>query len=152
MADTHDLIAPLERAVWWLIQALQQTCSRLPGSARCVQSFDDSLDSAIRTTYRISLRSSSLWEPRHPLLKVFEHFFMITCPLSPQRERDSKPHISCARHFFCRKPKNGFKWDEKSLPAAHQRAALAKQRSNKLPHPVVAEGGSPDHEERRVHR
>ena len=38
--------------------------------ASCVQSFDDSLDFAIRMTYRISLRSSSLWEPRHPLLKV----------------------------------------------------------------------------------
>ena len=25
-------------------------------------------------TYRISLRSSSLWEPRHPLLKVLDHF------------------------------------------------------------------------------
>ena len=36
----------------------------------CVQNFDDSLSSAIRITYRISLRSSSLREPRHPLLKV----------------------------------------------------------------------------------
>jgi hypothetical protein len=45
------------------------------GSARCVQSFDDSLDFAIRMTYRISLRSSSLWEPRHPLLKVLVVFF-----------------------------------------------------------------------------
>jgi hypothetical protein len=36
----------------------------------CVQSFDDSLNSAIRITYRISLRSSSLQEPRYPLLKV----------------------------------------------------------------------------------
>ncbi|CAM9797445.1 unnamed protein product, partial [Phaeothamnion confervicola] len=36
----------------------------------CVQSFDDSLASAIRKTYRISLCSSSLWEPRHPSLKV----------------------------------------------------------------------------------
>lgn len=36
----------------------------------CVQNFDDSRDFAIRITYRISLRSSSLWEPRHPLLKV----------------------------------------------------------------------------------
>ena len=35
-------------------------------SAICVQSFDDSLNSAIRTTYRISLRSSSLREPRYP--------------------------------------------------------------------------------------
>ena len=36
----------------------------------CVQNFDDSRGLAIRITYRISLRSSSLWEPRHPLLKV----------------------------------------------------------------------------------
>ena len=43
----------------------------LTGSASCVQNFDDSLSFAIRMTYRISLRSSSLWEPRHPLLKVF---------------------------------------------------------------------------------
>ena len=35
-------------------------------SAICVQRFDDSLNSAIRTTYRISLRSSSLREPRYP--------------------------------------------------------------------------------------
>ena len=36
----------------------------------CVQNLDDSRGFAIRITYRISLRSSSLWEPRHPLLKV----------------------------------------------------------------------------------
>ena len=36
----------------------------------CVQNFDDSRGFAIRMTYRISLRSSSLWEPRHPLLTV----------------------------------------------------------------------------------
>jgi hypothetical protein len=36
----------------------------------CVQRFDDSLNSAIHTTYRISLRSSSMREPRDPLLKV----------------------------------------------------------------------------------
>ena len=35
----------------------------------CIQNFDDSRGFAIRKTYRISLRSSSLWEPRHPLLK-----------------------------------------------------------------------------------
>jgi hypothetical protein len=38
--------------------------------AICVQRFDDSHDSAIHTTYRISLRSSSLREPRYPLLRV----------------------------------------------------------------------------------
>ena len=58
-------------------QTLQQACSQeYPGSARCVQSFDDSLDSAIRITYRISLRSSSMWEPRHPSLKVVFHSVM----------------------------------------------------------------------------
>ena len=41
-----------------------------PGSATCVQRFDDSLNSAIRITYRISLRSSSLREPRYPLPRV----------------------------------------------------------------------------------
>ncbi len=56
-------------------QTLQQACSQeYPGSARCVQRFDDSLDSAIRITYRISLRSSSMWEPRHPSLKVVLEF------------------------------------------------------------------------------
>ena len=43
----------------------------MPGGAMCVQRFDDSLNSAIRITYRISLRSSSMPEPRDPLLKVF---------------------------------------------------------------------------------
>ena len=57
-------------------QTLQQTCFRR--SASCVQSFDDSLDIAIRITYRISLRSSSLWEPRHPLLKVLNRYFVFT--------------------------------------------------------------------------
>lgn len=42
----------------------------IPKGAMCVQRFDDSLNSAIHTTYRISLRSSSMPEPRDPLLKV----------------------------------------------------------------------------------
>jgi|TARA_B110000211_G_scaffold149313_1_gene169948 hypothetical protein len=47
----------------------------IPGSATCVQKFDDSLNSAIHITYRISLRSSSLREPRYPLLKVVKVFW-----------------------------------------------------------------------------
>ena len=39
-------------------------------TAICVQRFDGSRNSAIHTTYRISLRSSSLREPRYPLLRV----------------------------------------------------------------------------------
>ena len=54
---------------------LRQACSlEDPGSAMCVQNFNDSRGLAIRITYRISLRSSSLWEPRHPLLKVVDGY------------------------------------------------------------------------------
>ena len=42
----------------------------MPRGAMCVQRFDDSLNSAIHITCRISLRSSSMPEPRDPLLKV----------------------------------------------------------------------------------
>jgi hypothetical protein len=47
--------------------------ARILAGAMCVQRFDDSLNSAIHITYRISLRSSSMPEPRDPLLKVFIH-------------------------------------------------------------------------------
>ena len=40
-------------------------------SAGCVRKSDDSKNSAIRIAYRISLRSSSSWEPRYPSLKIF---------------------------------------------------------------------------------
>ena len=49
--------------------------SGIPESAMCVQRFDDSLNSAIHITYRISLRSSSMREPRDPLLKVVYNFY-----------------------------------------------------------------------------
>jgi len=53
---------------------LEEACSQeYPESAFCVRRFDDSLNSAIRTTYRISLRSSSLPEPRYPLLRVVQY-------------------------------------------------------------------------------
>jgi hypothetical protein len=44
--------------------------SGIPEGAICVQKFDDSQNSAIHITYRILLRSSSMREPRDPLLKV----------------------------------------------------------------------------------
>jgi hypothetical protein len=50
--------------------------ARILAGAMCVQRFDDSLNSAIHITYRISLRSSSMPEPRDPLLKVFIYLFM----------------------------------------------------------------------------
>ena len=49
----------------------------IPKSAICVQRFDDSLNSAIHITYRILLRSSSMPEPRDPLLKVLIYLFVL---------------------------------------------------------------------------
>ena len=46
----------------------------MPKGAMCVQRFDDSLNSAIHITYRVSLRSSSTGVPRDPLLKVLFQF------------------------------------------------------------------------------
>jgi hypothetical protein len=58
-------------------------------SAICVQSFDDSLNSAIHITYRISLRSSSLREPRYPLLRVLDRFdFASICVV----KHTTRPH------------------------------------------------------------
>ncbi len=55
--------------MWEGESTLKQACYHVTGSAMCVQRLDDS-HSAIRITYRISLRSSSSQEPRYPLLKV----------------------------------------------------------------------------------
>ena len=51
------------------MMTLKQPCLSVKRGARCVQRLDDSR-SAVRITYRISLRSSSSREPRYPLLKV----------------------------------------------------------------------------------
>lgn len=69
-----------------------------PDSAMCVQNLDDSRGIAIRTTYRISLRSSSLWEPRHPLLKVVRqykiHIHKTATTLTRPMEKFSFPTIA----------------------------------------------------------
>src|SRR5258705_4672971 len=62
----------------------------IPRSARCVQRFDDSLNSAIHITYRISLRSSSIREPRDPLLKVV----LIACD---RKRRHSTLYLVCVK-------------------------------------------------------
>ena len=62
---------------FWLVPFLKQACSWSPMSAICVQNFDDSLSPAIHTRYRISLRSSSLREPRYPLLRVVFGLFPV---------------------------------------------------------------------------
>ena len=64
-------------------------------SAICVQRFDDSLNSAIRITYRISLRSSSLREPRYPLLRIVQHFVYQSEP----SERQSNQRFSTNKSY-----------------------------------------------------
>ena len=52
-------------------ETLNQAYFRVdPESAECVQKPIDSRNSAIHNAYRISLRPSSVLEPRHPSLKV----------------------------------------------------------------------------------
>ena len=65
------------RTGWWArrgqdtVETLKQACFQgYPESAGCVQGSIDSRNSAIHSAYRISLRPSSLFEPRHPSLKV----------------------------------------------------------------------------------
>ncbi|KAM3684586.1 hypothetical protein ACJW31_11G055200 [Castanea mollissima] len=50
--------------------ARRRALGRMASGATCVQKLDDSRDSAIHTKYRISLRSSSMREPRYPLPRV----------------------------------------------------------------------------------
>ena len=76
-------------------------------SAICVQRFDDSLNSAIRITYRISLRSSSLREPRYPSTRVVWSQVLSETPSGSIRTRFK------ARH----------RWDRRGrLGGAHARA------------------------------
>ena len=72
------------------------------GRAICVQRFDDSLNSAIRTTYRISLRSSSLREPRYPSAGVV--LFEVLCARAPPNARRRRRHD--AHHSRDRPPRS----------------------------------------------
>jgi hypothetical protein len=66
----------------------------------CVQRFDDSQCSAIHTTFRASLRSSSMREPRDPLLKVLIQWFRFRrqniwheCPAPGAEAQVSLPRV-----------------------------------------------------------
>ena len=52
----------------------------MASGATCVQRLDGSRDSAIHTKYRISLRSSSMQEPRYPLPRVILDSSVATPP------------------------------------------------------------------------
>jgi hypothetical protein len=68
----------------------------VPGGARCVRSSDDSLGSASRMAYRISLRSSSLREPRCPSLKVFCLFIYLLHHCKSRGGGGRKRHVCAA--------------------------------------------------------
>ena len=59
-------------------RSAERASTEVREGAMCVQRLDDSLNSAIRTTYRSSLRSSSKHEPRGPPLEVVCHFTTLT--------------------------------------------------------------------------
>ena len=67
-------------------------------SAMCVQSLDDSLSPAIHTTYRISLRSSSLREPRYPLLRVVS-CFSLSSAARPARASQRRAALPASSRF-----------------------------------------------------
>ena len=76
--------------------------SGIPEGAMCVQKFNDSRESAIHITYRNSLRSSSMREPRDPLLKVLKYFisienFLIVC--------NKKKKVVCVYNLWALQPK-----------------------------------------------
>lgn len=62
----------------------------MASGATCVQRLDGSRDSAIHTKYRISLRSSSMREPRYPLPRVVLTFerrlLLLSSPRTGRRE------------------------------------------------------------------
>src|ERR1035441_5251495 len=75
-----------QQSVNGLLTPMRQACPREgPLGATCVQRLDGSRDSAIHTTYRISLRSSSMREPRYPLPRVI--FFLLALATDGDLER-----------------------------------------------------------------
>ena len=69
----------------------------IPGSAICVQKFDDSLNSAIHITYRSWLRSSSMHEPRDPPLKVVIGLLCLTLHSHECDHTDQKTNVFSVR-------------------------------------------------------
>ncbi|KAK2352436.1 hypothetical protein QL285_096427 [Trifolium repens] len=68
----------------------------MASGATCVQRLDGSRDSAIHTKYRISLRSSSMQEPRYPLPRVILYYVSEHNP----HENRLRCHASALRANF----------------------------------------------------
>jgi hypothetical protein len=90
------------------------------GSATCVQNFNDSQSLAFRITYHILLCSSSLWEPRHPLLKVVCPYRLQFVPI-PLGE--SNLTIKCGFSGFVRGHRDHTRGN---IPITEERSAVAR--------------------------
>jgi len=100
----------------------------------CVQNLNDSRGLAIRITYRISLRSSSLWEPRHPPLKVVLHFL----PLATAGDTTHKTNIGSShthsRPLVISQIIHAHKLLSFSYDSSYQHSLLAKRHAGHQPH------------------
>ena len=104
----------------------------IPRSAICVQNFDDSLSFAIRTTYRISLRSSSLREPRYPLLKVVQvNFFATSIEISCISQIQNQSWVHWCKELFIPEGKNN-SGKVQSLPPKRQTIHSTSSKVRKL--------------------
>ena len=76
--EGRDASTPHHWVRWMISDTQTDMLLGEPKSAICVQRFDDSLNSAIHTTYRSWLRSSSMREPRDPPSKVVSLLFLLS--------------------------------------------------------------------------
>uniref|UniRef100_A0A0R0GUK0 Senescence-associated protein n=1 Tax=Glycine max TaxID=3847 RepID=A0A0R0GUK0_SOYBN len=75
-----------------MLKLSRRALGLMASGATCVQRLDGSRDSAIHTKYRISLRSSSMQEPRYPLPRV------IVCSVDfSQRRGQRTAHVAAIR-------------------------------------------------------
>ncbi|KAF3320313.1 hypothetical protein FCM35_KLT22053 [Carex littledalei] len=110
------LFALRQPSVDGLLTPVRQACPREgPSGATCVQRLDGSRDSAIHTTYRISLRSSSMREPRYPLPRVILFFRR---PRQPAPPRSGSPAPQLVLVFLGVIPRR--------IPASDRRARRAR--------------------------
>ncbi len=109
--------------------------------ATCVQKLDDSRNSAIHTTYRISLRSSSLREPRYPLLRVvcYSSRFASLPPVARAPPGGGEGRLRLARSNMVRGASAGRKPDSRPPPPAGE---LARERAELAPEAGKADEAS----------
>lgn len=77
-----------------------------PESAGCVRGLRDSPNSAIRTTYRVSPRSSSAWEPRYPSSKVVDWVILVSRKDRPAIPPSIDVSPRGLRFFFLESPRD----------------------------------------------